>query len=191
MSDSAANTTGTNRNLGVDVAFRNLNDPRVRHSATAGTGHNQKTQLWTPFQSPSFSGWTGTTNATFSQSTHMRLASGLEARYIVAEAEGLNAANVQFVNTRRAVGGQAALVSPSEDEYMAALRDQRRRDFFMDGHRLGDLRRYKRFHGIDQFPSGAHPNNAAWGWGNYSDGECFIPHRNERVGNPAYTGPPA
>ncbi|NIQ56868.1 MAG: hypothetical protein GWM92_06450 [Gemmatimonadetes bacterium] len=42
-------------------------------------------------------------------------------------------------------------------EQMAELRDQRRRDFFMDGHRLGDLRRYLERDGLDFFPSGGYP----------------------------------
>ncbi|MBA4158990.1 MAG: hypothetical protein H0X65_16160 [Gemmatimonadetes bacterium] len=69
---------------------------------------------------------------------------------------------------------------------MAELRDQRRRDFFMDGHRLGDLRRYMDQYGVDEFPTGPHPNDAAWAWGNYGDATCFVPSRAERIGNPGY-----
>lgn len=177
-------TTGSNHNLGVDAAFRGLNDPRVRHFAKSRKGHNQLTDLWTPYQSAVFSGWTATTNAGFAKDTKLRFASGLEARYIVAEAEGLNVANLAFMNERRAVGGQVALAAITTDaEYAAALRDQRRRDFFLDGHRLGDLRRYKAQYNVDQFPSGAHPNDS---WGNYDVATCYIPDRSERIGNPAY-----
>ena len=49
-----------------------------------------------------------------------------------------------------------------------------------------DLRRYLDLYGIDEFPSGPHPNNDEWGWGNYSNATCFIPHRNEGVSNPNY-----
>ena len=42
---------------------------------------------------------------------------------------------------------------------MAELRDQRRRDFYLDNHRLGDLRRYKRYLQIDEFPKGPYPGS--------------------------------
>jgi hypothetical protein len=178
-----AATTGANRYLGTGAAFRNLNDPRVRHSATPIRGHNSITDLWTPFQSPSHSEWTASANVPFQLGTDIRLASGLEARYIIAEAQGLTPENLAFVNQRRAVGNQTALVTVTEAQYMEALRDQRRRDFFLDGHRVGDLRRYIRQHAVNHFPTGPHPNTE---WGNYSDATCFVPHNNERIGNPNY-----
>lgn len=181
----AATAAGTSMYLGVDAPFRNLNDPRVRHAATSVRGHNGSTDLWRPFQGPSHSEWTQTgANVAFALGTDIRLASGLEARYIVAEAQGLTIDNLAFVNSRRAVGNQVALLTPTEAEYQAALRDQRRRDFFLDGHRLGDLRRYITQYGVNQFPTGPHPNES-WA-ANYGDATCFIPHNNERVGNPAY-----
>lgn len=176
-------TQGTNRNLGVDAAFRGLNDPRVRHSATGGTGHDQRTILFTPFQSPSFSGYSATANVAFARETSIRFASGLEARYIVAEAQGATPENVAFINSRRAVGGQATLVAPTEAEFLAALMDQRRRDFFLDGHRIGDLRRYRRLYGVDFFPTGTHPTP---GRGEYGSSVCFVPTQAEIVGNPGY-----
>ena len=51
------------------------------------------------------------------------------------------------------------------------LREQRRRDFFLDGHRLGDMRRYLKYDKIDNFPRGAYPgsiSNEA-----YNDATCF------------------
>jgi hypothetical protein len=179
-----AGTQGTNRYVGVAAGFRNLNDPRVRHSATSGTGHDQRTLLWTPFQPPSFSGHNPTTPAPFTSSTNIRIASGLEARYILAEAQGPTAANVAFVNERRAVGGMPALAAGvGAAEYHAALRDQRRRDFYIDGHRLGDLRRYKRTGQGDFFPTGEHPTP---GRGTYGTSECFVPSLAERILNPNY-----
>jgi starch-binding outer membrane protein, SusD/RagB family len=178
-------TSGTNRTIGVDPAFLGLDDPRVRHDADWVTGHNQKTQLFTPYRSASFDGWSATgEDLEIDGDTPMRLASGLEARYIIAEAGGMSAAELEaFINERRAVGNQGVF----EGTDMAAeLRDQRRRDFFLDGHRLGDLRRYIALYGVDYFPSGEHPNNAEWGWGSYGTDTCLIPHRNEGVSNPYY-----
>jgi hypothetical protein len=179
-----ASTTGANRNLGVDVAFRNLNDPRVRHSSRDSTGHDQLTRLFTPRLAPSFGGYSLATAGSFTLGTSIRISSGLEAQYILAEAQGLNAANLAFVNARRAVGGQAALgTTTTAAEFLAALQDQRRRDFFLDGHRLGDLRRYKRLYGQNLFPTGPHPTP---GRGDYGTSECFVPSNAEIVGNPGY-----
>jgi hypothetical protein len=183
-------TSGANRNLGVDVAFRNLNDPRVRHSATGSPGHDQRTILFNPFQGQSFSGYNPAATgggAVFTREGWIRFASGLEARYILAEAQGANATNVAFINSRRAEGGQAALVNPTEAQFLAAMMDQRRRDFFLDGHRLGDLRRYKRLYSQDFFPSGAHPNPDR---GLYGTSECFVPTQAEITGNPGYNPAP-
>jgi hypothetical protein len=177
---------GTNRNLGVDVAFRGLNDPRVRFNAAGGTGHDQRTVLFAPLLGPSFGGYSAGGSAAsqaFARETSIRFASGLEARYIVAEAEGATAANVQFINTRRAVGGQAALVSPTQAEFLAALQDQRRRDFFLDGHRQGDLRRYIRLYNQNFYPTGVHPTTER---GSYGTDVCFVPTQAEIVGNPGY-----
>ena len=177
-------THGNNRNLGVDANFRFLNDTRVRHTATSRTGHNGLTLLWTPFQSASFSEWVPTKDMEFGKTTAIRFASGLEARYIVAEAQGPTQATVDFINERQKVGDPAATditLAAGGNAIMAALRDQRRRDFFLDGHRLGDLRRYKKLYNIDLFPSGAHPNVE---WGNYGSNECFLLPVEETTGNP-------
>ncbi len=178
-------TTGTNTTIGVDVKFRGLNDTRVRHAANATTGHNQKTLLWLPFQGESYDGWTADgPDAPFAANTSIRLASGLEARYIVAEAGGMSDTALRaFIDERRAVGGQDPFTGT---DLAAELRDQRRRDFFLDGHRLGDIRRYLGAYGVNEFPTGPHPNDADWGWGNYGTATCFIPHRDESVGNPNY-----
>jgi len=187
--------TGSSRQMGVDASFRNLkvgtvNDARVRHTATAQPAHNALTITFSPYLAPSHGGYnaaeTDLSKQTFQKSTSIRLASTLEAKYIIAEAQGPTAATNTFVNERRAFGAKNAGgtdVTLSGDALMAELRDQRRRDFFLDGHRLGDLRRYKAQYGVDQFPSGPHPNVD---WGNYGTATCFIPTLNERIGNPNY-----
>ena len=177
-----AATTGSNRYFGVGPEYRNLNDPRIRHAATPVFGHNNFTPLYTPFQPSSFSGWLPTgSGAGFLQDTGIRFASGLEARYIKAEAEGPNATTLALVNERRAVAGQAALTA-MDASLMVELREQRRRDFYADGHRLGDLRRYKAQNIGDFWPKGMHPNGELWG--NYGTSECVPIPRDEKTGNP-------
>jgi hypothetical protein len=188
-------TTGASRYLGVDASFRNLTissaggpvkDIRVRHTASAIKGHNGLTDLFTPFQGESHGGFNAAATSVYTASTSIRLASTLEAKYIVAEAQGATPATLAFVNERRAYGANGAVgtdVALTGDALLAELRDQRRRDFFLDGHRLGDLRRYKAQYGVDQFPSGAHPNVE---WGSYGAATCFTPTINESIGNPNY-----
>lgn len=177
-------TTGSNRSLGVDPSFRGLNDRRIRHLATPVKGHDNATDQYTPYQPPSHSGFTGTSNVAWARDTGIRLASGLEAQYITAEAAGPTTATLDFVNARRAVGGLTA-VTLTGSELMAELRDQRRRDFFLDGHRLGDLRRYKRTGVGDFFPKGTHPTPE---YGTYGAGECLQIPRAEKIGNPGLGG---
>lgn len=177
-------TTGNNQNLGVDSVFRNLGDARVKHTAKSRTGHNGLTQLFRPYQSPSFGEWVASDTTQFTRTTPVRFASGLEARYILAEAEGATQRTVDLINERRAVGTPAAIpltLAAGADTIMAELRTQRSRDFFLDGHRLGDLRRYKKLYSIDLFPQGQHQNAS---WGTYGQNECFLLPTDETIGNP-------
>ena len=48
---------------------------------------------------------------------------------------------------------------PNGVELMAELRDQKARDFYLDNHRLGDLRRYKKYYSVDLFPKGPYPGS--------------------------------
>ena len=112
-----------------------------------------------PHSPPSYNSYTGTVaGATFTQAGWIRIASVLEARYIIAEAQGPVGTTNDFVNERRAVGLRPP-VALTGDALMAELRVQRSRDFYLDNHRLGDLRRYKKFYGVDLFPKGAYPTS--------------------------------
>lgn len=182
-------TTGTSRYLGTEARFLNLNDPRVRHNATAQGAHNPDVTLRVPRQSSSFSEFdpVATPNgALFTQKTDIRFATGLEARYIRAEAEGATATTRTLVNERRVVGGATALAATATDaEVMAELREQRSRDFYLAGTRLGDLRRYAA-RGVNDprhvFPSGVYPTAAR---GNYGTATCFVIPTSETIGNPS------
>ena len=133
--------------------FAMATDPRVpRVAGTTGRGG-------TPLSPPSYSTYSGTlAGGLLAPTMSVRVASGLEARYIVAEAQGPTPATLAFVNERRAAGAQTA-VTLSGDALMAELRDQRSRDFYLDNHRLGDLRRYKEFYNVDLFPKGPYPGS--------------------------------
>src|SRR5688572_918117 len=148
-------TNGKNANL-LNTPFAAMTtDPRIPRigGTTANAG--------TPLSPPSYSTFSNTlAGADFAATSWMRIASGLEAQYIIAEANGPTAATLTFVNTRRTAGQQTGTAATG-DALMAELRDQRSRDFYLDGHRLGDLRRYKRFYQIDLFPKGAYPGSTS------------------------------
>jgi hypothetical protein len=76
----------------------------------------------------------------------IRLASGLEAQYIAAEAalhsSGSTTAALSVINTRRAAGGQTAYAGGTDTlSVITELLNQRARDFWLEGKKLGDLRR--------------------------------------------------
>jgi hypothetical protein len=81
-----------------------------------------------------------------SYSSPIRLASGLEAQYISAEAtlHGSNntATAVTLINSRRTANGQTPYAGGVDStSVIAELLNQRARDFWLEGKKLGDLRR--------------------------------------------------
>jgi hypothetical protein len=149
-------TQGSSGNL-LNTPFQAMaGDPRVPR--VAGTAAPRG---GVPLSPPSYSSYNGTVaGAPFTPTMSFRIASGLEARYIIAEAQGPTQATNDFVNERRAVGLQPA-VTLTGDALMAELRNQRSRDFYLDNNRLGDLRRYKKYYGIDLFPKGPYPGSTS------------------------------
>jgi hypothetical protein len=150
--------------------FEQLNDPRVPHGAAGAISVSSGGNFFVPNSPASFSTYSGTvTGGLFTRDSRLRLASALEARYIIAEAQGLTANNVDFLNQQRAIGGQLPLTNPDAATYLAALRDQRSREFFIDGHRLGDLRRYERMYTLNLWPTGAMYGTTT----TYGDQKCW------------------
>ena len=201
------NTSGANHNMGVHPRFLNgefgepvpesqQTDPRIQHFVEGRRGHNQLTILYTPYQSLPFSGYTGGTQAEgaelplYERETDIKLASHLEAMHhyweAVGQESGVTFGLLDFINERRAVGNQGVFVGTAA---LSELREQRARDLFFGGFRLGDLRRWER-QGINDpahsFPSGQHPTTE---WGSYGDATCFPLPIEEYQGNPNITDP--
>lgn len=152
-------------------------DPRVPRITSPAS------RAGTPLSPPSYSSWNNTVaGAPFEAITTVRIASGLEARYIIAEAQGPTTATLAFVNERRAAGLQSQ-VALTGNALMAELRDQRSRDFYLDNHRLGDLRRYKEFYNVDLFPKGPYPGSTSGAIYNEAV-TCWPLPVNELTGNP-------
>ena len=199
--------TGANHAVGVHPNFlagtfgdnglvAGQTDPRVQHTIDWSLGHNRLTRLYKPYQSLSYSGYNGATIADggepilYESGTDIRLASELEALHHYYEAAGPTGTGpagttLDFVNARRAFGNQTA-VSLADDALMAELRDQRGRDLYMGGFRLGDLRRWMARGVGDFFPSGTHPTTE---WGAYGDATCYPLPLEEYEGNPNLTPP--
>jgi hypothetical protein len=150
-------------------------DPRVPRTSAA--------TFTKPLSPPSYSTFNNTVaGAPFAAIMSVRIASYLEAQYIIAEADGPTPATNTFVNQRRAAGLQGA-VTLTGDPLMAELRNQRSRDFYLDNHRLGDLRRYKQFYNVDLFPQGAYPGSTSGQQYNAAV-ECWPLPISEINGNP-------
>jgi hypothetical protein len=144
-----------------------------------------------PRSPPSYSTFDGTpTGAPFVAGGTIRIASGLEARYIVAEAqiESNPAQALALINERRAFGKlQQPVAGLTGAALLTELRDQRRRDFYLDNHRLGDLRRYLKYYQINEFPAGPYPTSTTGD--RYDAATCWPLAQAEINSNPNVTQP--
>ena len=143
---SEANTTRENRiydlttrgeYLSVAPAYQGLTvngvaDPRVVVVNTKRIAQDNVTPLWleTKFN-PS-----GSATAT----APLRIASWAEAQLIYAEATG-GQAGLDAINRVRAVDGITPLVLAPTDDFETAVLEERRREFFSEGQRYGDMLR--------------------------------------------------
>jgi hypothetical protein len=163
--------------LFLDLADRRA--PRNTRTDIRGLNSNPIVPAVKPIM---FEGWSPTAvDDMIVTNTSIKFATGLEAEYVVAEAQGPTAATLAFVNQRRAVGGKPA-VDLTGDALMAELRNQRGLDFYLTGQRLGDLRRYKAKFGVDLFPKGKYPITDDV----YGTAECFVVPLTEKNSNPNY-----
>ena len=161
----------------VDPSFRGLTvngapDPRV-----AVTNLNQPTTtgvaLWAADKYPALA-------------TTMPVARYAEAQLIVAESK--LAANdipgaVAAINAVRAAKSVPAYDATGQTaaQVLAQIVEERRRELFLEGHRLGDLRRY----GLPILPAAGTPFLSG---GTYGSQSCFPLPDVERINNPNIAG---
>ncbi|MGH7472295.1 MAG: hypothetical protein ACRENP_30455 [Longimicrobiales bacterium] len=69
---------------------------------------------------------------------------------------------------------------PAWQSLRTELLEQRKRDFYLPGYRVGDLRRYKKLYQIDGWPRGTMPGLARA----YGGDECWPMDSNGLNGNP-------
>ena len=172
-----ASSGGTTLNTPFAAMAGDVRIPRTGTTAVTGL---------VPRSPASYSSFDATaTGAPFVAGGTIRIASGLEARYILAETqvESNPAAVLALINERRAFGKlQAPVAGLTGTALLTELRDQRRRDFYLDNHRLGDLRRYLKYYQINEFPTGAYPTSSTGE--TYGDQTCWPLTLSELNANP-------
>ena len=160
----------------IDPTFRGLTisglpDPRVAVSNTGRNGTAVGSVVWTPDKYPLVT-------------TSMPIARYAEAQLIVAESRqaagdlpGAVAA-INLVRATRAGVPAYDATGQTSAQVLATIIEDRRRELFLEGHRLGDLRRYA----IPLAPAAgtAYPG----GGGVYGTQSCFPLPDVDRINNP-------
>jgi hypothetical protein len=168
--------TRQNFHSSVDPSFRNVQlngapDPRVLVTNTGRAGTAPGVTIWTADKYPT-------------RATPIPIAKYAQAQLIVAE-ERAAAGDLQEAqaainrarNTRPAMP-QYDATGQTQAQVRAQVIEERRRELFLEGHRLGDIRRY----GLSLNPA---PNTSyTTGGGVYGTLDCFPLPDVERINNP-------
>lgn len=146
-------------------------DPRVAVTNTGKPGTTAGTQIWTADKYPALT--TPIPVARYAEAQLIVADARLAANDLAGAAAAINAARATHpgLPTYSATGQSA-------DSVKAQLIEERRRELFLEGHRLGDLRRY----GLAFSPASgaAYPG----GGGTYGTQTCFPLPDVERINNP-------
>jgi hypothetical protein len=158
----------------VDPSFRNVTwegvaDPRVASTDLGVVGTDGHTEVWAPDKYSTIT-------------APMAIAKWEEAQLILAEAAVANdqlSTAESIINTLHANAGipDYDASGATKDEVMAQVIEERRRELFLEGHRLGDLRRY-------DLPLVPAPGSVYVNGGTYGDQSCFPLPDVERIHNP-------
>ena len=110
--------------------YRALADPRVTFVDAGINAQDGRNRLFRQTKYASFT-------------APIRIASGLEARYIAAEAQlkinGTTTPALTLIAERRTAGNQPAFTGTTTAAVLAELMDQRARDFWLEGKHQGDI----------------------------------------------------
>jgi hypothetical protein len=165
----------------VDASFRGLTingapDPRVAVTNTGLTGTVATAQIWTA-------------NKYSALSTEMPIARWAEAQFIIADAKLVASdipgavAAINAVRASRAGVPAYDATGQSAAQVLAQLVEDRRRELFLEGHRLGDLRRYNL--PMQPLAGTTYPASS----GTYGAQSCFPLPDVERINNPSIPKP--
>jgi len=162
------------RNLTVDNTPNGTPDPRTLVTNTGKTGTSQSTPIWTA-------------NKYTALTTPIPIAKYAEAQLIVAEAKAasndLAGAATAINNARNTHTGIPAYdaTGQTQSQVMAQIMEERRRELFLEGHRLGDLHHFN----LPVLPAAGTAYPAR---GVYGTESCFPLPDVERINNPAIGG---
>jgi starch-binding outer membrane protein, SusD/RagB family len=113
----------------VPDPYRALNDPRVAWKDGGKKAQDTQFQYYQQLKYTSYA-------------TPIRIASGLEASYIAAEAKlgtGDQSAALVLIAARRTAGGQPAFTGTGAAAILAELMNQRAREFWLEAKHAGDI----------------------------------------------------
>lgn len=158
----------------VDPSFRNVMwdgdpDPRVATTDLGTIGTDGHTEIWSADKYATIT-------------SPMPIAKWEEAQLILAEAALANDdpdGAVAIINKLHAKAGISDYdaTGASNEDVMAQVIEERRRELFLEGHRLGDVRRY-------DLPLRPPPGSPYIDGGSYGDQRCFPLPDVERIHNP-------
>lgn len=161
----------------VDPSFRNVTwggtpDPRVAATNTGNLGTNGA-EVWFP-------------NKYATITSPVPVAKWAEAQLIIAEADvaaGRAGDAVTIINELHARAGIPPYdaTGATDADVLAQIIEERRRELHLEGHRLGDIRRY----GLPLSPPPGAPYPSG---GTYGDQKCFPLPDVERIHNPNIGG---
>ena len=158
----------------IDPSFRNVSwggvaDPRVAGKDLGLVGSDGHTELWSADKYETIT-------------APMPIAKWEEAQLILAEAavadnelptaEGI----INVLHSNAGIPAYDA-TGASQADVLAQVIEERRRELFLEGHRLGDIRRY-------DLPLVPAPGSAYTNGGTYGDQRCFPLPDVERIHNP-------
>jgi len=160
----------------VDPSFRGLTingapDPRVLVTNTGNAGTTSGTQVWTADKYPALS-------------TVIPIARYAEAQLIIADAKvaaGDLPGAAAAINAARATHTGLPVYDATGQttaQVTTQLQEERRRELFLEGHRLGDIHRYNL--AMSPAAGAAYPG----GGGTYGSQTCFPLPDVERINNP-------
>ncbi len=159
--------SNTLRNVGVEGPFRSLTEGGVADARVPSTEIFTPKHMWLQGK---YSGLDAS----------IPLASWDEAQLIIAEAEGgLTALNI--INMFHTRAGLPAFTDSSNTAIMDHLiNEERRRQLFLDSHRIGDMRRYQ----TPFLPAAGAPYSGGAYSGVYGDTQCGPLPQSEVQSNP-------
>jgi hypothetical protein len=164
-------------NVTVAPAYRGLRVGGVPDTRTAsidvGRGHNNPDTVFLATKVAT------TRTPDLLRTRPVPVATWREAHLIIAEAEGGQEA-VNRINILRAHHGLPSFASNDAAAIRAQVIEERQRELFLEGHHLGDLRRFN----LPQIPAAGTPYRQG---GIYGDVRCFRVPAVEKVSNPNFS----